>query len=235
MTLVARIADLATRIKNEVNAVKRDLFKTQALTRSQFDSLANTGKLVPNRLYYISDESKLAVATGRTVYALMAAGTAAGTAAALPAVSLAPTITGTPTQGQTLTSTLGTWTGFPVPALSRQWLRNGVPITGANAATYTLVADDVGKQINLRVAGTNSEGLVSAVATEVGPVAAVGVAGPYTVVVTPVTGLAAPVASGTTVATVSSTGNTPRNYAAPNLNVTVPANTPSGTTLLTLP
>ena len=69
--------------------------------------------------------------------------------------SVTPSITGTPTFGRTLTANLGTWAPEPV-VKAVQWLRNGVPINGATASTYTLGVDDVGMAISLRVTGTAS-------------------------------------------------------------------------------
>ena len=63
-----------------------------------------------------------------------------------------PTITGTATAGSTLTANPGTWA--PAANLTFQWLRAGVAIPGATAATYELTADDRGKAITVRVTGT---------------------------------------------------------------------------------
>lgn len=61
-----------------------------------------------------------------------------------------PTITGSAAVGSTLTAAAGTWA--PVADSTRyQWNRNGVPILGANAATYALVAADAGTSIALTV------------------------------------------------------------------------------------
>ena len=54
-----------------------------------------------------------------------------------PIFSIAPAITGTPTEGQTLTSTTGTASNSPT--YTRQWRRNGVNISGATGSTYLLV------------------------------------------------------------------------------------------------
>lgn len=65
----------------------------------------------------------------------------------LPKQATLPTVAGTNTVGQTLTGTNGTFTGSGTIAITRQWTRNGIPITGANGATYVLVAGDSGKTI----------------------------------------------------------------------------------------
>ncbi|QHC68112.1 choice-of-anchor D domain-containing protein [Rathayibacter sp. VKM Ac-2759] len=66
-----------------------------------------------------------------------------------------PTVTGTATVGQKLTANAGTWTPSPV-ALAYQWKRNGTAISGATAATYTLVAADSGAAITVGVTGSKS-------------------------------------------------------------------------------
>ncbi|NQX12282.1 hypothetical protein HQQ80_11645 [Microbacteriaceae bacterium VKM Ac-2855] len=74
-----------------------------------------------------------------------------------------PTITGTPTVGQKLTAVPGSWTPAPV-TLGYQWKRNGTAISGATAATYTLVAADAGTAISVSVTGSKS-GYTSATKT----------------------------------------------------------------------
>ena len=79
-----------------------------------------------------------------------------------PANTVAPAITGTAQVGQTLTSTTGTWTGKPTPALTRQWKAGGVAILSETAATYVPKVGDVGKTITVTVTAMNSTGTVSA-------------------------------------------------------------------------
>jgi hypothetical protein len=81
------------------------------------------------------------------------------------------TITGTPTEGQILTSQTGTWTGTAPITFSRQWKRGGVNV-GTNSATYTLLATDVGGNMTCIVTGTNSAGTGVAPSNTLGPVAA---------------------------------------------------------------
>ena len=86
-----------------------------------------------------------------------------------PANSAVPTISGTTTFGQTLTSTTGTWSNSPT--YSYQWSRAASSggsysnISGATSSTYTLVAADVGQYLKSTVTATNASG--SATATSV--------------------------------------------------------------------
>lgn len=64
-------------------------------------------------------------------------------------VGAVPTITGTARVGATLTASAGSWSPAPV-ALTYQWYRSGVAITGATASTYMLVTDDLGKTITVK-------------------------------------------------------------------------------------
>lgn len=92
---------------------------------------------------------------------------------AIPAVTVAPvntvlpTISGTPTEGQTLTAADGTWTGTPSPTLTRKWQRDGVDIGGATGTTYVLVTADVGTEVRVLVTGTNTAGSSAAASSPV--------------------------------------------------------------------
>ena len=86
-----------------------------------------------------------------------------------PANSAVPTISGTTTFGQTLTSTTGTWSNSPT--YSYQWSRSATSggsysnISGAINSTYNLVAADVGQYLKSTVTATNASG--SATATSI--------------------------------------------------------------------
>ncbi len=84
-----------------------------------------------------------------------------------PANTSPPVIGGEPVEGETLNCNAGTWTGGP--SFTFRWLRDGVPIPGATGPTYTLTADDVGKQIVCRVVATNSAGTGEASSSPITP------------------------------------------------------------------
>lgn len=66
------------------------------------------------------------------------------------AAVVAPVLSGTPAPGQPLTVTPGTYNP-PDATSTYAWLRNGRPIAGATAATYTPVGKDIGAALSVRV------------------------------------------------------------------------------------
>jgi hypothetical protein len=90
-----------------------------------------------------------------------------------PTNSSPPTISGTATEGETLTVNPGTWSGSIPINHTYQWRRcdsagaNCVDIAAATATTYTLAAADVAHTIRVREAATNAygEGSVDSAAT----------------------------------------------------------------------
>jgi len=82
-----------------------------------------------------------------------------------PTASANPVITGTPEVGNALSCSNGTWTNSPT--FTYEWLRNGTPIGGATANTYTLVAEDEGKAIQCRVTAANTYATAQAVSSRV--------------------------------------------------------------------
>jgi hypothetical protein len=84
----------------------------------------------------------------------------------------APTIAGSAVEGETLTCAPGDWSGSPT--FSFEWLRDGSPIGGASAATYTLTTADVGRAISCRVTATNTGGSPKAISSAVTPAATPG-------------------------------------------------------------
>ena len=92
----------------------------------------------------------------------------------VPANTALPNITGTPTEGDTLSATTGAWTNSPT-SYAYQWRRGGSDISGATSSTYTLVTADVGATITVRVTATNGSGSgTPATSSGVGPVAPIG-------------------------------------------------------------
>ncbi len=70
---------------------------------------------------------------------------------AVQSLTPTPTISGTAKVGQTLTAVPGTW-GADI-GLSYQWLRQGLPIPGANTITYKTTGDDYLQSISVEVTG----------------------------------------------------------------------------------
>ncbi|HRI95046.1 MAG TPA: DUF3152 domain-containing protein [Nocardioides sp.] len=69
-----------------------------------------------------------------------------------------PTVTGTPVYGGTLTADPGQWSPA-VASFGYQWLRAGVPIAGAVAATYTPGLDDLGRTLAVQVTAGDGSGV----------------------------------------------------------------------------
>ncbi|MEA2389938.1 MAG: large repetitive protein [Solirubrobacteraceae bacterium] len=131
-----------------------------------------------------------------------------------PANTGAPTISGTPTDGQTLTADPGTWSGTVPMTYAYQWKRcdsagNNCSNIGTNASTYTLTSPDAGSTIRVAVTATNGGGSTSATSAQTAAVAYVAPAN-----------TALPTISGTTrdgqvltAAPGTWTGTTPLTYA----------------------
>jgi hypothetical protein len=89
-----------------------------------------------------------------------------------------PVISGSAIAGSTLSATTGTFTGEGL-VYTYQWLREGVPISGAKAATYLLAGADVGHKVSVVVTATNTGGEASensALTATVAPAAPVATA-----------------------------------------------------------
>lgn len=90
-----------------------------------------------------------------------------------------PQLTGTPTQGQTLTTTNGTWNGTPT-SFSYQWQDCNTSggacsnINAATASTYVLAAGDVGDTVRSVVTASNAFGAASASSAVTATVASSG-------------------------------------------------------------
>ncbi len=91
---------------------------------------------------------------------------------AAPVNTALPAVSGTPTVGDLLSCSNGSWTGeneltlavgWPLTSpFAYQWLRDGVPIAGATSAAYLVQAADVGHGLACEVSATNSAGHASA-------------------------------------------------------------------------
>jgi hypothetical protein len=91
-----------------------------------------------------------------------------GTHKGAPTNTARPVVSGTVRDGQTLTSTTGTWKGAHPIAYAFQWLRcsssdgSCVSIFGATSSSYKLTSADVGSTIRSRVTASNIFGSASA-------------------------------------------------------------------------
>lgn len=94
----------------------------------------------------------------------------------IPGISIAPTISGTTTFGQVLTTTTGTWSNSP-SSYAYLWSRAATSggsytnISGATSSTYTLVAADVGQYLKSTVTATNGSGSASSTSSATAQIA----------------------------------------------------------------
>src|SRR5260221_10380883 len=125
----------------------------------------------------ISSAVRAVVVALAGLVALLAGGSAQAMRAAAPANTALPTISGTPTVGQTLTANDGTWSNTPT-SFAYQWLRcngggnNCASVANGTQKTYTLVGADSGNTIRVRVTATNTDGSSSAQSAQTAPVVA---------------------------------------------------------------
>jgi hypothetical protein len=119
----------------------------------------------------------------------LSAPTAVVTATAAPQRTSDPVVTGSPVEGQTLTTTSGGWAGTAPITFAYQWVRcgadGGLPdgsncpaVPGANGQSYKLVAGDVGQRMRARVTATNSGGSATWASNATANVQAAPSAGP---------------------------------------------------------
>jgi hypothetical protein len=118
-----------------------------------------------------------------------------GSGSTAPNNTALPTVSGTTTVGQTLTTTNGSWNGNPT-SYAYQWQdcdstgANCTNISGAVSGSYTLVGGDVGHTIRAVVTATNSGGSTSATSLQTAVITAPAPSPP--------SNTALPVVSGTT-------------------------------------
>ena len=126
--------------------------------------------------------------------------TSGGATATRPAATTAPTIAGTAQAGQTLTASVGTWTGAPT-SFAYQWQRcdafgaQCLAIVDATTSAYTLTPGDIGSTVSLVVTATGKGGSTSAPAATTGVIAAAPVPAPVPSSAVAQTGLAGAVST----------------------------------------
>lgn len=91
--------------------------------------------------------------------AMLAPALAAGAipSAPTPVNTSAPTLTGTPSLGQKLSCSTGTWSNNPT-GYSYAWLRDGSPISGQSGSTYVVQNADQGHSISCQVTAGDEGG-----------------------------------------------------------------------------
>ena len=97
---------------------------------------------------------------------------AAAGAGTAPDNTVLPAITGTATEGQTLTASSGTWSGSPTPTYTYQWFGDGESLAGETGSTLDLTEEHVGMVIAVQVTATNANGSASAISAGTSAVAA---------------------------------------------------------------
>jgi hypothetical protein len=77
-----------------------------------------------------------------------------------PLNTVAPSVSGSTTQGQTLTCSTGTWNTNDafLGTYTYQWTRAGSNISSATSSTYSTVVADIGNAIACKVTSTNERG-----------------------------------------------------------------------------
>lgn len=134
--------------RNSLTDMSEDDEGEAPLLESGMEGILNAD--LPNGTYYISLDG-----VGRSgAYSDYGSLGAYSIVTRTPTVSSIPTkgtpsITGTPVRGRILTARPGSWSSGV--AITRQWLRDGVVISGATSSTYTLTGSDVGHKISLRI------------------------------------------------------------------------------------
>jgi hypothetical protein len=90
-----------------------------------------------------------------------------------PTNNTLPVVTGTPTVGETLSSTSGTWNGYPAPTFAYQWVRGAATnISGATSSSYQLQDADLATTVKCTVTATNIAGSASATSAATSTIAA---------------------------------------------------------------
>jgi len=109
-----------------------------------------------------------ALAAGFAAAAVLLTTGAEARSAATPSNSDPPTITGTAVSGETLTASVGSWTGTPPLSFAFAWQRCDAgggacsAIGEATSQSYVVTGGDVGSTLRVLVTATNGEGSTSA-------------------------------------------------------------------------
>lgn len=83
-----------------------------------------------------------------------------------PANTAPPAISGTPSVGQTLTCSTGTWSGSPT-GYAYQWKQDSLAIGSATTSSYVVQSGDQGHALTCTVTATNTGGSASATSSAV--------------------------------------------------------------------
>lgn len=100
-----------------------------------------------------------------------------------PANTTAPAVSGTATDGQTLTASTGSWSSTTAVTYTYQWQRcnaqgaSCVDISGSTGNTYKVQTADVGSTLRVQVTAKNSDGSAAANSAQTAVVTSSGPAG----------------------------------------------------------
>jgi len=124
---------------------------------------------------------RLLLVAAVSLSATAALGGSVAAAASNPPVNGAPpVISGTDRQGQSLSTTTGSWGGATPISFAYRWERcdssgaNCQPIGYATSATYTLTGSDVGHTLRTNVTATNADGTAQALSSPTASIANAG-------------------------------------------------------------
>ena len=138
--------------------------------------------------------SLLALLAAGAVTVLSVAGLSSAASGAAPTNQSLPAISGTATEGSTLTASSGSWNGTATIKYSYQWRRcdkNGTGcanVGGADTSTYLVRHADVDNTLRVRVTAKNSDGSAQATSAQTAVATAKTAPPPTTVNGCPTTG-----------------------------------------------
>jgi hypothetical protein len=112
-------------------------------------------------------------ATNDWAWSAAADSSPSGVVVGVPAAQALPVVSGLAVVGRSLSASTGSWSWSPT-RFAYQWQRcvagggGCVPISGATTATYSVVAADAGKELQVMVSATNLAGTGTATSAETG-------------------------------------------------------------------